>query len=346
MSYTLQELADILGGIVHGDASVAVSGFGSLDDAVEGQITFLANPKYAAKVAVTKASAVIVPPGAECYGKPVIEVKNPYLAFAKLLTLFYVRTPEPQGVMPGALVGANVILGEGVTIYPGAVVGNNVQIGSNTIIHPGVVLYDGVLIGDDTVLHANVSVRERCRIGSRVIIQCNAVIGSDGFGYAPEGDGWYKIPQIGIVVIEDDVEIGAGVTIDRAALDVTLIGKGTKIDNLVQVAHNCRLGENCMIVAQVGIAGSVTLGRHVTLGGQAGIAGHLSIGDNAMIGGQSGVMGDVPAGSVLTGTPAITHREYLKASGLYGKLPEMRKTLQALEKRIAQLEAQQTTTES
>jgi UDP-3-O-[3-hydroxymyristoyl] glucosamine N-acyltransferase len=309
MSHTLQELADLLGGVVHGDASLAVSGLGSLDDASEGQITFLANPKYAEKVSVTKASAVVLPPGAQRYGKHAIEVKNPYLAFAKLLTLFYVRVPEPQGVMAGALVGKDVSLGDGVTVFPGAVIGNNVRIGNRTIIHR------------------------------------NSVVGSDGFGYAPDGEEWYKIPQIGIVVIEDDVEIGAGVTIDRAALDVTVIGKGTKIDNLVQIAHNCRLGENCMIVAQVGIAGSVKLGKHVTVGGQAGFAGHLSIGDNAMVGGQSGVMGDVPAGSLLSGTPAIPHRDYLRASTLYGKLPEMRKTLQSLEKRIVQLEAQLKTIE-
>jgi UDP-3-O-[3-hydroxymyristoyl] glucosamine N-acyltransferase len=339
MSKSLEELADFLGGTLQGDPSIAIHTLGSLDDAEEGQITFLANPKYAAKVATTRASAVVLPPGAESYGRPAIRVTNPYLAFAKLLTLFQVRQPSPMGVMDGALLGEKVVLGSDITIYPGAYVGNNVTIGSRSIIHPGAVIYDNVTIGDDTVIHANVSVRESCRIGSRVIIHCGAVIGADGFGYAPDGDGWFKIPQVGIVIIGNDVEIGANTAVDRAALATTVIGSGTKIDNLVQIAHNCQLGENCMIVAQVGIAGSSRLGRHVTIGGQAALSGHITLGDNVMVGGQSGVTEDVPAGTIVSGTPAFPHRDWLKASRTYPKLPEMRKTLNSLEKRLEELEA-------
>jgi UDP-3-O-[3-hydroxymyristoyl] glucosamine N-acyltransferase len=339
MSKTLQDLAEYLGGTLQGDPSLAISGLGSLDDAVEGQITFLANPRYAAKVATTRASAVVLPPGGESHGRAAIIVVSPYLAFAKLLTLFHVRRPEARGVMAGAFLGENVTLGDDVTVYPGAVVGSGVTIGSRCIIHPGAVLYDNVVIGDDTVIHANVSIREGCRVGSRVIIHNGTVIGADGFGYAPDGDGWYKIPQVGIVIIEDDVEIGANSAVDRAALAVTRIGRGTKIDNLVQIAHNCQLGENCMIVSQVGIAGSARLGRHVTIGGQAGLAGHITIGDNVMVGGGSGVTGDVSAGSIISGLPAFPHRDWLRASMTYPKLPEMRKTILSLEKRLGELEA-------
>jgi UDP-3-O-[3-hydroxymyristoyl] glucosamine N-acyltransferase len=339
MANTLQELADFLGGTLQGEPSLAISGLGSLDDAVEGQITFLANPKYAAKVATTRASAVVLPVGGESHGRPAIHVANPYLAFAKLLTLFHVRPSTPLGVMDGALLGDNVSLGEDITIHPGASVGNNVAIGSRSVIHAGAVIYDHVVIGDDTVIHANVAIREGCRIGSRVTIHCGTVVGADGFGYAPDGDGWYKIPQVGIVIIEDDVEIGANAAVDRAALATTRIGRGTKIDNLVQIAHNCQIGENCMIVSQVGIAGSARLGRHVTLGGQAGLAGHISIGDNVMVGGQSGVTGDVPAGSVVSGLPAMPHRDWLKASMTFPRLPELRKSLASLERRIQELEA-------
>lgn len=335
---TVSELAAYLGGRAVGDGSAVVRGVSSLDDAGEGQITFLGNPKYAAKVATTKATAVVVPPGAELHGKTGIEMANPYLGFAKLLTLFHVKSQPVLGIMPGAMVSPNAIVGSDVTIYPGAYVAEGAKLGNRVTLHPGVALYEGVEIGDDTVIYANVTVRERCRLGSRVIIHSGTVIGSDGFGYAPDGRGYYKIPQIGIVVIEDEVEIGANTTVDRAALGVTLIRRGTKIDNLVQIAHNCVIGENCIIVSQVGIAGSARIGNHVTIGGQTGVAGHLEIGDNVMVGGQSGIHGDIPANQVMTGSPAMPHKEWLKASMAFPKIPELRKTVNALEKRVRELE--------
>ena len=338
MGKTLQELAAYLGGRVYGDPSVVITGLGTLDDAGDGQITFLANPKYASKVATTGAAAVILPPGAENHGRNAIEVANPYLAFAKLLTLFTSRPRVAGGIMEGAFVAATARIGDGATVYPGAFVGDNVKIGERATIYPGATLYPGVVLGDDVTLHAGVTVREGCRIGSRVTIHNGTVIGCDGFGYAPDGPGWYKIPQIGIVVIEDDVEIGSNTVIDRAALEATVVRRGTKIDNLVQIAHNCVIGENCMIVSQVGISGSTKLGNHVTVGGQVGIVGHLTVGDNVMIGAQSGVSGSVPAGQVLSGSPAIPHRDWLKASTIFSRLPGMRKTIADLEKRLAELE--------
>jgi len=336
---SLQEIAQHLGGSVAGDGETLIGGLATLDDAGEGQLTFLANPKYAAKVATTRASAVLLPEGANAHGHNAIFHKNPYLAFAKLLTLFYTQKPAPQGVMPGAFVADGVKLGADVSVYPGVSIGAGAVIGDRATLYPGVVVYPGAVIGNDVTLYANVSVRERCRIGDRVTIHDGSVIGSDGFGYAPDGSSWYKIPQIGIVLIEDDVEIGSNVVIDRAALEVTRIGRGTKIDNLVQIAHNCQIGEDCMIVSQVGISGSTKVGNHVTMGGQVGVAGHIKIGDNVMIGAKSGVPNSVAPNQVVSGIPALAHRDWLRISGSIPKLPELRKTVSALEKRVAELEA-------
>ena len=338
MKKSLQEIAEHLGGTVEGDGSILIGGLATLDDAGEGQLTFLANPKYAAKVATTKASAVLLPVGANAHGRNAIFHPNPYLAFAKLLTLFYVAPYQPQGIMAGAFVAEGAKIGADVTIYPGASVGPGVTLGDCVTLHPGVVLYPGVVIGDDVTLHANVSVRERCRIGNRVTIHDGTVIGSDGFGYAPDGSAWFKIPQIGMVVIEDDVEIGSNTVIDRAALEVTRIGRGTKLDNLVQVAHNCVIGEDCMIVSQVGISGSTRLGNHVIMGGQVGVAGHIKIGNNVMVAAKSGIPSDIADGQMVGGIPAIPHREWLKTAMIVPKLPEMRKSVSALEKRVAELE--------
>ena len=338
MKKSLQEIAVYLGGTVSGDGEILIGGLATLDDAGDGQLTFLANPKYAGKVATTKAAAVLLGTGGNTHGKNAIFHPNPYLAFAKLLTLFYTAPAAPRGIMDGAFVTEGVKIGADVSVYPGASVGAGVTLGDRVILHPGVVLYPGVVVGDDVTLHANVSVRERCRIGNRVTIHDGTVIGSDGFGYAPDGTSYYKIPQIGIVVIEDDVEIGSNCAVDRAALEATRIRRGTKIDNLVQVAHNVVIGEDCVIVSQTGISGSTQLGNHVTIGGQVGVAGHIRIGDNVMIGAKSGVAGSVEPNQVMSGIPVMPHREWLKASGLVPRLPEFRKTLMTLEKRVAELE--------
>jgi UDP-3-O-[3-hydroxymyristoyl] glucosamine N-acyltransferase len=245
----------------------------------------------------------------------------------------------PRGVLPEATVGVGVVLGEDISVYPGATIGDNVTIGDRCVIHPGVVLYPGVVVGDDTTVHANAVVRERCRIGKRCVIQPGAVIGSDGFGYAPDGKGYYPIPQIGIVVLEDDVEVGANSCIDRAALEVTLIKRGTKLDNLVQVAHNCQIGEDCMLCSQVGISGSAKIGNHVTLTGQVGVAGHLTIGDNVMVGAKSGVPSSLEANAGYSGIPALPHKQWLRSMAVVAALPELKKSVTALEKKIAELES-------
>lgn len=338
MEKSLKELAEYLGGRVIGDENATVTGIAAIDKAGVNDVTFLANPKYAGKLAASKAGAVILPSGADRCGKHGIEVGNPHLAFAKMLDLFHARQPKPKGVMAGAIIGSDVVIGKDVTVYPGAYVGDGVRIGDRVTIHPSAVVYENAELGNDVVIHANVSIREGCRIGNRVTIHCGAVIGGDGFGYAPNGNEWYKIQQLGIVIIEDDVEIGANTTIDRAALDVTRIGRGTKIDNQVQLAHNCVLGENCMIAAQVGIAGSTRLGNHVILAGQVGVAGHIQIGDNVMAGGKTGITSGLPAGAIVNGWPAFSHRDWLRVSAIIPKLPELRKLVSSLEKKVADIE--------
>ncbi|MGB9082282.1 MAG: UDP-3-O-(3-hydroxymyristoyl)glucosamine N-acyltransferase [Desulfuromonadaceae bacterium] len=337
-SRTVTELAEYLGGVVQGDGTALISGLGALETAGPDALTFLANPKYAAKVAETSAGAVLMAPGGERYGRTAIEVANPYLGFAKLLTLFYTAPHEPLGVLPAAIVSETATIGEGVSIYPGACIGRNVVVGCRTTVYPGAVIYDNAIIGNDCTIHANAVIRERCRIGNRCVIQPGAVVGSDGFGYAPDGSGYYRIPQIGIVVLEDDVEIGANTCIDRAAIDVTRISRGTKLDNLVQIAHNCQIGEDCMIVSQVGISGSAKIGNHVTLAGQVGVAGHLTIGDNVLVGAQSGVPSSLPANAAYSGTPTMPHKEWLRSAMVVPRLPELKRTVSALEKRVAELE--------
>lgn len=341
MEYSLRDLAERIGGTVIGDPEAKVSGLGSLDDAVAGQITFLSNPKLVEKVRTTAATAVILPKGVDSFGRNVIETTNPYLAFAKVLTLFSTRQNVAKGVMPGAIVSSSAILGADVTIYPGAYIGDNVTVGDRAVIHPGVVIYEQVTIGSDVLIHSNVSIRERCRIGNRVILHNGAVIGSDGFGYAPDGKSYFKIPQVGIVVLDDDVEIGANTTVDRAALDVTHIKRGVKLDNLVQIAHNCSIGEDTAIAAQTGISGSTVIGRNVTISGQVAAAGHVKIGDNIILAGRCGVTGDLEQPGVYSGLPPIPHKDWLKSSVLFARLPEMKKSLAALEKRLAALEKQE-----
>ena len=345
---TVSEIAAYLGGVVHGDGDLLISGLGSLETAGPDTLTFLANPKYADRVAETSAGAVLMAPGCERYGRTVIEVANPYLGFAKLLTLFYTAPHPPSGILPAAVVDSTAIIGDETSIYPGAFIGRNVVVGNRTIVYPGAVIYEDAIIGDDCTIHANAVVRERCRIGNRCIIQPGVVIGSDGFGYAPDGKSYYRIPQIGIVVLEDDVEIGANSCVDRANIEETRIRRGTKLDNLVQVAHNCQIGEDCIIVSQAGMAGSSKIGNHVTLAGQVGVVGHVTIGDNVLVGGKSGVTSSLPANATYSGSPAIPHREWLKYSMALPRLPELRKTVSALEKRIAELEAKanQTTQEN
>ncbi len=335
----LIELAELVGGEVHGDPEVEIGRVAPIDHAAEGDITFVANPKYLGKLNDCRATAIILPPGVDGQGRNLIICRNPYLAFARILTFLQVPERPVRGIMAGAVVSDSAEIAETASIYPGCVIGENVVIGAGTTLYPGVVVYDDVQIGDDCILHAQSIVREGCRLGDRVILQPSAVIGSDGFGFAPDGSSYYKIPQVGIVVLEDDVEIGACTCIDRAALGETRIKRGTKLDNLIQIGHNVEIGEDCVIVAQVGIAGSSKVGNHCTFGGQSALAGHLKVGDNVMLGARSGVSGNVDSNQVLSGVPLMPHKEWLRATMTLPKLPEMRKEMTQLKKRLEQLEA-------
>lgn len=336
MRIRLKDLAQSLHGEVVGDGEVLICGVAPIEGAKEGDITFLANPRYAHYIKDTRASAVIAKDPIP--GITTLTVDNPYLAFAKVLNLFHPSTRPEPGIHPTAVISPTASLGRDVVVYPHVYVGEGVRIGDRVILYPGVFVGEGVEIGEDSIIHANVSIREGCRIGRRVVIHCNSVVGSDGFGYARDGERHVKVPQVGIVRIEDDVEIGACVTIDRATMGETVIGKGTKIDNLVQIAHNVEIGRDAIIVAQVGIAGSAKVGSRVTLAGQVGVVGHVTIGDDSMVGAQSGVAKDLPPGKAFSGSPAIPHREWLRVQALLPRLPELKREVVELKKKMEEIE--------
>ncbi len=338
MKKTLKELAQIVGGKVIGDAKVEISGVASIDEAKTGEITFIANPKYLSKLTQTKASAIIVSPEVTQAEKPLLSVTNPYLAFAKVVSLFSSHPYRPKGVDPHAWVSPTAQLGRDLTIYPFVYIGDRCRIEDRVTLYPGVAIGEDSSIGEDSIVYSNVSIYSRTVIGKRVILHSGVVVGSDGFGYVKEGRKNVKILQVGSVEIEDDVEIGANTTIDRAALGKTVIRRGVKIDNLVQVAHNVVIGEDSIIVAQVGISGSTKIGSNVTLAGQVGVVGHIEIGDNVMVGAQSGVAYDLAPNQAFSGTPAIPHREWLRTVSVFPKMPQMRKTLLDIEKRVEELE--------
>ena len=338
MELTLKDLAQITGGEVEGDGSVLIKGVSGIKDAAKGHVTFLANPKYAKDLGSTKASAVIAAPGVPVGGLPVIRAANPYFAFAKAVTAFAPEKKAPAGVMSGAIVGPGATLGEDVTVYPNAFISEGVSIGRGTVVYPGVFVGEGSKVGSDCILYPNVVVREGVAIGDRVIVHGGTVIGADGFGYATDGGRHYKIPQVGGVVIEDDVELGSNVSVDRGALGDTVIKRGTKIDNLVQIAHNVVVGEDSIICGQAGVSGSTELGHHVVLAGQVGLVGHIKIGDGVQVGAQSGVMNDLAPGQPYSGSPAMPHKDFLRTMAVMPKLPEMRKQLMEILKKLEDLE--------
>ena len=326
-----------------GDGGVVIHRVAALDQAGPGEISFLTSPRYLPFLSVCRASAVIVALGGanEHSAKAALnflEAKDPYIAFAKILQLFAPVQPFNGKVSPRAWVDGTAVIGKSVTIFPNAFVGPRTHVGSGTVLYPGVFLGNDVRIGDDCVLHANVVVRDQCQIGNRVFLHSGVVIGSDGFGYAGSAAQRIKIPQIGIVVIKDDVEIGANTTVDRATLGQTVIGNGVKIDNLVQIAHNVVIGENSVIAAQAGIAGSSRLGSNVTLAGQVGVVNHITIGDGATIGPQSGVGQSVAPGALLSsGLTAAPHHIWLKVMVLLPQLPKLWSAVRAMERHVARL---------
>jgi len=335
---TLEEIAALVGGKVEGDGSLPIRGIASLEEAGEGEITFLAEIKHSRRLEKTRASAAIVPTNLPSFPKPLIRTPNPYLAYAKVQAFFQQKPLASRGVDSRAFIGGGVKIGRDVSIYPFVHVGEGCEIGDRAVLYPGVYLGESVQVGEGSVLYPNVVVMDRCVVGKRVILHPGTVIGSDGFGFARDGAKFVKIPQVGIVVIEDDVEIGANCAVDRAAMGKTWIKRGVKTDNLIQIGHNVTVGEDTIIVAQVGIAGSTEIGNRVALGGQVGVVGHIKIGDGAMIGAQAGVGQDVAPGQILSGSPAFPHREWLRAQAAFQKLPEMKKILGELEKRMKQIE--------
>jgi UDP-3-O-[3-hydroxymyristoyl] glucosamine N-acyltransferase len=333
----LRELASALGCTLRGDGSVEVQRVRGIEDSGPGDLTFVANRRYVTRLSTTRASAVIVSPELDT-PLPSLLSPNPYLAYARAARLLHPEQRPSAGVHPTAFVDPTANLGEGVHVGALAVVGPRARVGSRTVIHAQVVLYPEVVVGEDCVLHSGVQVRERCRLGRRVIVQNGAVIGADGFGFARDQDGCYeKIPQVGIVVVEDDVEIGALSAIDRASMGETRIGRGTKLDNLVQIGHSVTIGEHTVLAGQVGVAGSTRIGNRVTLAGQVGVAGHLTVGDGVVATAQTGIPSSVEAGEVISGYPAIDNREWLKASAVFARLPELQKRLRELERRVEEL---------
>lgn len=339
MQRTVKEIADFIGGEVIGDGSIAITGVSGIQDAQPGDITFLANNKYLVFLEKTSASAIITSREIKTASRPIIRTENPSLAFVKIVSFVSpVEVVHPKGIHPTAVLGKAVKIGSDVAIGPYCVIEDNASIGDKTIIYSGSFIGASSQIGRQALIYPNVSIRERTIIGERVIIHSGSVIGSDGFGFVAVEGVHHKIPQQGVVVIEDDVEIGANVSIDRARFDKTVIGRGTKIDNLVHIAHNVIIGKNCLIVAQVGISGSTAIGDNVILAGQVGIVGHLKIGDNCVVMAQSGVSKSIPEGTTVWGYPAKPEKIAKRINASVANLPRLYDALAELKKRIEDLE--------
>jgi len=329
----LAEIAAHLDSVLKGNGDVEITAVTGIEEAGAGHITFVSNPKYAARARTTSASAIIVAPDFPELPIATIRHPNPYLTFARAIELFYKPPSAQPGVDAGARIAESARIGHGASIGPFVVIEDDVVIGKNATIHPFVHVARGVHIGDDFKAYSHCSIREFCRIGNNVILQDGVKIGGDGFGYAKQSDGtYYKIVQSGIVVLEDDVEVGANATIDRATIGETRVRRGAKVDNLVQVGHASDVGDNSLLCAQVGLAGSSRIGRDVVLAGQVGVAGHLTVGDRAVATAQTGIPNDIEAGAVVSGYPAIDNRMWLKSSAIFKRLPELLKRLDALEK--------------
>jgi UDP-3-O-[3-hydroxymyristoyl] glucosamine N-acyltransferase len=343
MEFSAQQIADILNGKIEGNKDCKVNSFSKIEEGKPETLTFLANPKYAHFIYETKASIALVnddflaekdlPPSLT-----LIRVPNAYAALAQLFSLVDNYKPKKQGIETMSFVSSSAQIPE-KAIYIGsfAYIGENVQLGENVAIYPHCYIGDNVFIDSNTTVYAGVRIYENCRIGKNCIIHSGAVIGSDGFGFAKEGDCYKKIPQLGNVIIEDDVEIGANTTIDRAVMDSTTIRQGVKLDNLIQIAHNVEIGDNTAIAAQTGISGSTKVGRNCVMGGQVGLGGHIKIGDNVSIGAQSGIISHIDAGKNIMGAPAIDVKNFFRSSVIFSKLPDMYKQLNQLQKEIEKL---------
>ena len=343
MEFSAKQIAEYVQGIVVGDENATVQTFAKIEEGMPGAISFLANPKYASYIYETQSSIVLVNKDFEPEKEikaTLIKVNNAYECVAKLLTLYEMSKPKKTGISPLASVSPTAKIGENVYIAPYAVIGENVVIGDHTQIHANAVIGDHAKIGNKCIIYPNATVYHECRIGNNVILHAGSVIGADGFGHAPAADGYEKIPQIGIVILEDNVEIGANTCVDRATMGATIIRKGVKLDNLIQVAHNVEIGSNTVMASQCGIAGSTKIGEWCMFGGQVGVAGHSKIGDRLNVGAQTGIPGNMKGNQTVMGSPAIDARLFARASVVNKRLPEMYATLNALQKEIEELKKQ------
>ena len=339
MSKTLKEIARLIAGEVAGDENVVITGVAGIEEAREGDLTFLANPKYLPFLDRTRASAIIVCRGVSAPGRNIVCVDNPSLAFTKSVSFILPQdVKHPSGIHARAVVSASARLGKNVGVGACAVIEDGAVIGDNTVIYPNCFVGSKVSIGSNCIVYSNVSIREKVVVGNNVIIHCGSVLGSDGYGFVTVNGVHHKIPQVGIVVVENDVEIGANCTIDRARFDKTVIGQGTKIDNLVHIAHNVVVGKNCLIVAQVGISGSTEIGNNVILAGQVGVVGHITIGDNSIVMAKSGISKSLPEGSIMYGIPAQPVNTAKKLHAYVNNLPKTHQAIKDLKSRVEKLE--------
>jgi len=336
----LDEIARAVGGTVIGAADTEIAGVASLEDAGPDELAYVEGDRFADAARASRAGALAVASPISGFARAQIVVPEPRHALVAIVERFFTAPRRPRGIAREVSQGADVSIGPAPSIWPFVTLGNRVRLGARVTLYPGVFVGDDVAIGDDSTLHPNVTVRERCVIGARVVVHSGTVIGSDGFGYLQRDGRHVKIPQLGIVVIEDDVELGANVAVDRATFGRTLIRRGAKIDNLVQVAHNVEIGEHTVLAGQAGISGSTRIGSHVMVGGQAGFADHVEVGDRAMVAAQAGVFRNVPPGEIVSGSPAVAHHLSVPIHAVALRLPEMRRQLRRLEQRLDALEAQ------
>ena len=343
MEFSAKQIAEFIQGEIIGDENASVHTFAKIEEGVPGAISFLSNPKYTHYIYSTQSSIVLVNKDftAEHEIKTtLIKVENAYESLAKLLNLYEMSKPKKVGIDPLAFISPTAKIGKDVYIAPFACVEDNAEVGDNTILHPHVTVGSGAKVGDNCILYSHVTIYHDCRVGNNCILHAGCVIGADGFGFAPTPDGYSKIPQIGIVILEDDVEIGANTCIDRATMGATIIRKGVKLDNLIQIAHNDEIGSHTVMAAQVGVAGSTKVGEWCMFGGQVGLAGHIKVGDRVGIGAQAGVPGNVASNSNILETPAFDAKQFFKSSVVYKRLPEVYTTLNNLQKEINELKKQ------
>ena len=343
MEFSAKQIAEFIQGTIVGDENATVHTFAKIEEGIPGAISFLSNPKYTSYIYETQSSIVLVNKDFEPekeINATLIKVDNAYESLAKLLNLYEMSKPKKTGIDPLAYIAPTAKIGNNVYIAPFACVGDNAEIGDNTSLHPHATVGSGAKVGSNCILYPNTTVYHDCRVGNNCILHAGSVVGADGFGFAPSPEGYEKIPQIGIVILEDNVEIGANTCIDRATMGATIIRKGVKLDNLIQIAHNVEVGSHTVMASQVGVAGSTKVGEWCMFGGQVGVAGHIKVGDKVNCGAQSGIANNTKSGSTIMGSPAFEVKGFMKSSAAFKKLPEIYLELNAMKKELEELKKQ------